>query len=389
MKHICVNQSILRHFVPESKLKSIDFTDPIYNLSWNEKKIAINIDEYNDLENKLIILNCLYYSIRIINEIPNINTNPKTYSLMLNYFKNLYQTITDSINQYEEIKNIKDNFYEWMNIFSSIISDRLDYHITNNLKNIFESVSKLYWKIPDDEFNENTDSEKSDNNIELEFEPKTYIKKIKNLFKLFSFKKQVIRDYEDEIKQIISNYELGLPNNKFSVYDNKKFVRQDVVIKKLFKLYFPVKQPHYENMYHSIVYNTDKIISSNPNTIVISENKIKSTIFHLTCGTKPKYWINTYAPNIGKEEKTDLYHMFPFILDSMLDQYNCICIESNNPTQNTKSCFKYYFYGMIEFNGIVETGCYEYFINSNGTLFHRMFKIWELVPENVIKLIKH
>jgi ankyrin repeat protein len=390
LRHICINKSILKHFVPKLKLKSIDFKDPIYNLSWNEKKIAINIDEYYKLENKLVILYGLYYSVKIINEISVIN-NIKTCSVMLNYFKNIYHNITKSINQFDEIKKIKDDFYEWMNIFSSIISDRLDYHITNNLKNIFECVSKLYWKIPSDESDENVDSDKSDNNIiQLEFEPKKYIKKIKNIFKLFSYKKQIIRDYEKEIKEIIDKYESGSVKNKFIVYDNNKFVSQDVVIKKLFKLYFPIKQPHYEYMYHSIIYNTDTVISSEPNIIVISENKIKSTIFHLTCGKKPKYWINTYAPNIGKEEKTDLYHMFPFILDSMLYNYNCICIESYNNNNHVKEIYyKYYYYGLIEYNGIVETGCYEYFINSFGTLFHRMFKKWDVVPENVIKMIKN
>lgn len=44
---------------------------------------------------------------------------------------------------------------------------------------------------------------------------------------------------------------------------------------------------------------------------------------------------------------------------------------------------------MIEYMGIVETGCYEYFINSNGTLFHRMFKIWKALPEYVIKMINN
>ena len=37
MKHICINQSILKHFVPESKLKSIDFTDNGQNYSFVEK----------------------------------------------------------------------------------------------------------------------------------------------------------------------------------------------------------------------------------------------------------------------------------------------------------------------------------------------------------------
>lgn len=388
LKHICINQSILKHFVPESKLKSIDFSDPIYNVSLNEKKIALNIDEYYDLTNKLVILKGLKECIVIINKISGINA--KSYSFILDCFKNLYYNITNSINEYEEIKNIKDDFYEWINIFSSIISEKLDYHINNNLKKIFEHVSKLYWKIPDDEIDDNTDSDKSDTKlIAQEFEPKIHIKKIKNLYKLFAPKKQILLAYEDEINQIIDKYESGLLKNKFDVYDDKKFVSQDVVIKKLFKLYFPIKQPHYEYMYHSIVYNTDKIISSNPNIIVISDNQIKSTIFDIGSDIKPKFWINTYAPNIGKEEKTDLYHMFPFILDSILSQSNCIVIETTNYNGDHKTCYKYYFYGMIEYLGVVETGCYEYFINSNGTLFHRMFKSWEYLPEYVIKMIKH
>jgi ankyrin repeat protein len=390
LKHICINQSILKHFVPESKLKSIDFNDPIYNLSLNEKKIALNIDEYFDLTNKLVVLRGLKECIKIINKISGINTNNKSYASILECFKNLHQNIINSINEYEEIKNIKDDFYEWINIFSSIICEKLDYHITNNLKKIFEHVSKLYWKISDDDSDENTDSDKSDNKlISNEFEPKIHIKKIKNLYKLFASKKQILIAYEDEINQIINKYEYGLSKNKFDVYDDKKFVSHDVIIKKLFKLYFPNKQPHYEYMYHSIVYNTDKIISSCPNIIVISDNNIKSTVFDICSGTKPKLWINTYAPNIGKEEKTDLYHMFPFILDSILAQTNCVIIESTNYNGDYKTCYKYYFYGMIEYMGIVETGCYEYFINSNGTLFHRMFKSWEALPEYVIKMINH
>lgn len=247
----------------------------------------------------------------------------------------------------------------------------------------------MYWKIPDDDTDEIIDSDLSDTIlITQDFDPK-FISKNKNLYKLFASKKQILITYEDEINQIINKYESGILKNKFEVYDDTKFVSQDVVIKKLFKLYFPIKQPHYEYMYHSIVYNTDKIISSNPNIIVISDNQIKSTIFDINSCSKPKFWINTYAPNIGKEDKTDLYHMFPFILDSMLTQTNCVVIETTNYNGDHKTCYKYYFYGMIEYLGIVETGCYEYFINSNGTLFHRMFKVWESLPEYVIKMINH
>lgn len=391
MKHICFNQNILKHFVPETKLKSIDFTNPIYNLSLNEKRIAIIIDEYFELDNRLIVLYGLLDSIKIINKIPNVYKNNSTYLSMLECFKNLYENITNSINTYEEIKEIKDDFYEWINIFASIIADKIEYHISSNFKKIFEFVSKLYWKIPDDVvcpccININNSIDLDDIGCK-KFNPKVYINKIKTLYKISNEKKNILLNFENEIKQIIDKYENKLEVDKFSVYDNKKFVRQDVVIKKLFKLYFPNKQPHYESLYHSIVFNTDKVISNKPNLIVISENQIKSTIFKSDYGNEPNIWINTYAPNIGKEEKTDLYHMFPFILDSMLEYSNCVKVEAIDINYCYGTISKYYFYGMIEFLGIVETGCYEYFINSNGTLFHRMFKIWDKIPENVKKMI--
>jgi ankyrin repeat protein len=388
MKHICFNKNILKHFVPESKLKSIDFTDPIYNLSLNEKKISIIIDEYFTLENKLVVLYGLYDSIKIINKIPTIYKNNSSYSSILNYFKNLYENITNSINTYNEIKEIKNDFYGWINIFSSIITDKIEYHISNNFKKIFELVSKLYWKIPDDEVDDNNYID-SDNQENKKFNPKIYINKIKSLYKISSEKINILINFEDEIKQIINKYETGIMTDKFLVYDDKKFVRQNVVIKKLFKLYFPIKQPHYEYLYHSIVYNTDNIILTEPNIIVISENKIKSTLFKFDYGNKPIIWINTYAPNIGKEEKTDLYHMFPFILDTILENFNCVKIEAIDLNNTSETISKYYFYGMIEFQGNVETGCYEYFINSYGTLFHRMFRSWDTIPENVKKMINY
>lgn len=388
MKHICFNKNILRHFIPETKLKSIDFTNPVYNVSLNEKKISIVIDDYFELDNKLVVLYGLYDSIKIINKIPTIYKNNLSYQSILECFKNLYENITNSINKYEEINEIKDDFYEWINIFASIISYKIEYHISSNFKKIFELVSKLYWKIPDDEdcicCNNSSDS---DDLGCKKFNSKVYIGKIKSLYKISEEKKNILLNFEDEIKQIINKYENCLGVEKFTVYDDKKFIRQDVVIKKLFKLYFPNKQPHYESLYHSIVFNTDKVIGREPNIIVISENQIKSTIFKSDYGNKPDIWINTYAPNIGKEEKTDLYHMFPFILDSMLEYSNCVKLEADDINNSRETINKYYFYGMIEFQGMVETGCYEYFINSNGTLFHRMFKIWDKIPENVKKMI--
>lgn len=391
LKHICINKSILKHFVPEEKLKLINFNEPSYILSWNEKKISYYIDEYDKMENKLSVLYGLYYFIKIINKLLNINNNSKSFISITENFKNIYFHITESINECEEFKNIEDDFYEWIETFSSILSSKLDYYMSCDLKKIFEYVSKIYWEIPDDEIDENSDSDMYENNIiEPKFEPKIYIKKIKNLLKIYFPKKQIISRYENEIKDIIDKYENNINGKKkFLIYNDAKFVKHDIVNKKLFKLYFPVKQPHYEYMYHSLFFNTDTVISSDTNIIVISENKIKSTIFEQKLKNKPKFWINTYAPNIGKEEKTDLYHMFPFILDTMLSDFNCISVETPDLNNPSKLNYKCYFHGLIEFDGIVQTGCYEYFLNSNGTLFHRMFKIWDSVPDYVKTKIKN
>ena len=80
--------------------------------------------------------------------------------------------------------------------------------------------------------------------------------------------------------------------------------------------------------------------------------------------------------------------MFPFALDNLLEKFLCVFIETKDPNHNGNNLLCY-FNGMIEHNNEIETGCYEYFINSNGTLFHRMFRPWSLLPNNVKKMLKN
>ena len=42
-----------------------------------------------------------------------------------------------------------------------------------------------------------------------------------------------------------------------------------------------------------------------------------------------------------------------------------------------------YFYGQCRIDGEMQFGCFEYFINSYGTLFHRMFRIYDALPVDV------
>jgi ankyrin repeat protein len=392
MKYVCLNKNILEKFTPEYKLKSINFDDPIYSVSWNEKRLSIHICDYMEIENKQVILYGLLESVRILVRLSNLNN--KNYTVTNENFENLYHCITTSILNCQEIKNIHNDFYEWMEEYCSIISDRLDYHNNHNLKKIFGYVSNIYWEIPDIEEDENcienTDSDIMNaglNIMNAGFNPKKYIKKIKKLFKSFQSLKNTLEDYEKEILLIIDKYQTN-KNSSFVVYKNKKFIEQDIVIKKLYKLFFPVKQPHYEYMYHSIVYNTDVILSQDINLIVMSENKIKSTLFYIKNNSTPSQWIKTYAPNIGKEDKTDMLHMFPFILDKLLENFTCVQIESIDAVHGGTN-YMYYFNGILEYDGEIKTGCYEYFINSKGTLFHRMFRPWNILPDNIKLMITH
>jgi hypothetical protein len=60
----------------------------------------------------------------------------------------------------------------------------------------------------------------------------------------------------------------------------------------------------------------------------------------------------------------------------------------DDPTHDSGYNKLMYFYGIIQYNGIIETGCYEYFINSYGTLFHRMFRPYGSLQKDIRNKLK-
>lgn len=403
VKNICMNKNILKHFATELKINSLCLDDFKYSVSWNEKKIIVNIDEYKDMdsEHKLFVLEGLLESVKILIKLSSINN--KHYNAIYESYENLFEQIYWGLKNLDQIEEINSDYDSWIEEFTNIICDRIDFHCHHTLKKIFEYIYNLYWEIPDDE---QYDTDSDSDNPDIKFVPKHYVKKINTMYRQIKDKKSIFEDYAKELEMIIDKYQNDTTKH-LVVYKDKNLIEQDVIIKKLFKLYFPIKQTHYEYLYHNIVHNTDKIISCpsyitsnlNPSTntlptsksdssiIVESENKIKSTIFY--CDNKiPSRWIKTYAPNIGKEEKTDQNHMFPFSLDTLLENFPTVEIELTDSVHGWTN-HMYYFSGIMEYNGDMETGCYEYFINSNGTLFHRMFRPWSILPENIKKMLSH
>jgi hypothetical protein len=80
--------------------------------------------------------------------------------------------------------------------------------------------------------------------------------------------------------------------------------------------------------------------------------------------------------------------MFPFIMDFILDKWlneNRIYVKILSPDINypRKNNTQIYFYGTLLINNELKKGCFEYFINSYGTLFHRMFRFYEHLSVSV------
>jgi len=195
--------------------------------------------------------------------------------------------------------------------------------------------------------------------------------------------------------------------------------------KLLFKLDWPERLPQYDLLYNLLINPLEAITKQGENRFYVSKKNIHpqsiiNSKSKLTDGFKPvrrkksrnkpviqliesdtvailyhpklskgvaskppTQWFRAYAPNIGKKEKSDPQHMFPFILDFVLEKWPCVeqhVVDETNPQgQDTLL----YFTGELKIEsedcasenkfGLIP-GCFEYFINSHGTLFHRLFR---------------
>lgn len=171
---------------------------------------------------------------------------------------------------------------------------------------------------------------------------------------------------------------------------NKGFSPQKQVEKLLFKLSWPFKLEHYDEMFNNLT--SANICFEKDNKLSASSNwkmhNIQSTIYPLN-KSRPKTWFKYYSPHIGKAEKQDVVHMFPFSLDKKIVNYPCVHFSCLDPTDYKGSRMNnfYHFYGELVVDGNSVMGCYEYFINGSGNLFHRMFREMDKVTPKVLRLI--
>jgi hypothetical protein len=169
---------------------------------------------------------------------------------------------------------------------------------------------------------------------------------------------------------IISCYQ----ESKNNYYNSIEYI----IRKKLFKLYFPTKQEHYDNIYKELL--EKPIYNETEDSIKFEYNNKIFTIFKTFKTTKninlanPSRWIKYYAPNIGKDEKWDFDHEIPFWIDNIICKLNCYEDEIDDVNNKDMKSKLFYFYGMIQVDNYMTKGIFEYFINGTGTIFHRMFR---------------
>lgn len=216
-----------------------------------------------------------------------------------------------------------------------------------------------------------------------DFHTNQLVNKIKSTVHWFSHTEDKINQSCYILTKLITHYE----NEKNDIQKITRIVNHqyDTTLKSLFKLRWPVKVPHYDYMVENLIANKDEIIKNEETLTVNCENGIRSTLLKIQNGVIPERWINTYAPNIGADAKDDYNHSFSFKLDKVLSEWPCIIETIPDPTHHSGSNKKMFFYGILQYNNHISTGCYEYFINSHGTLFHRMFRPYSSLPKEIIK----
>ncbi len=208
----------------------------------------------------------------------------------------------------------------------------------------------------------------SNNDIELRTEAaKTFLntaqklcpisQKLENLLKTLRLKKDIKYISNDTVE-----YKLMTDNDE-------KYIHQVLV-----PLMFPKKVTHYDEMFQRLI-GSNCTMSETDKYIFVRDNNsnIVSIVFNQGL-LKPKKWFKYYKHNIGKEEKTDKMHLFPFVLDKKLKDYGCYQKCVNDNVNHCGMVRLISFLGVLILKNIHTLGIYEFFIDSTGSLFHRFFK---------------
>ena len=190
----------------------------------------------------------------------------------------------------------------------SILSLLIEAEDFNKIKRIFIELDNV---IIDNTFEEITVKAniKSRNNICSLYDTITNIRN-NYLIKYFSDIYN-LTTYIEKLVDINDNYIEHRYSICYDVYDS------DYIEKLLSKMRYPIKHPHYDEMYNKLN-GINCFMTNTPQYIEAIDNDtgITAKIYKIANLPSPMSWFDDYTYNIGKTDKCDHKHMFPFIMDN-------------------------------------------------------------------------
>jgi ankyrin repeat protein len=351
LRDYCLNntldRNIMKHFIDDNQLDSLQINQDTVIYNKLERFFENSIDDYQ--ENKEYVVYVLYVVI--------------TYYKLITS-NGLKFTMNDVIPRYMDAKifmGLNSCIYEYC--ISSIC---LDHICTNKFKKFNDYVEAILY----------TD----DPAVTVDFWNRclTTIKDLENLEEI-NEKLTVIHS----VLKTKTKRNVKYSSEEISEYSLHSEDDTDYIGRVLGPLEKPLKVQHYDLMFQRLS-GLNCTISQTQDHIVCRDNESGITAIIFNDGSYvPKRWFKHYQHNIGREKKDDYLHLFPFVLDKKLKDVNCYQKTVNDEKNQYGHILLVSFLGVLVHEDSETLGTYEYFIDSEGSLFHRFFKPWDQLSDKM------
>lgn len=369
------NKNIMKYFVDEESLNLININQDTALFNKIEKVLELHIDDYQ------------YDKIDILEGLASILTFLKSCS---EFGINKIKQMTN----YEEI-NLVSNYFDAMTnfYFDDLKQFVLNFHFikhSRKFRSYFDIVTEIITS-DDSDLCELAWAKLQEIQIKRSYD----VDNVANVVNLVNVVDAIdvvdATDVIDTLKNLINLIQTKLKSNiviqsnetiNYSIHTNTKNDERYIKIV-LSQLARPIKMPHYDEMYDRIQGLNCTVVETST-YVLIRDNKthIISVVFN--DGTnQPTKSFKYYNFNIGKENKCDVLHMFPFSLDKKLSKMHCYEKWTNDVVNKFGEVQLLYFHGMLIHGDEYMIGLYEYFIDATGSLFHRFFKPNNVTPYKI------
>jgi ankyrin repeat protein len=339
------NREIMREFAPNDVIDSLNLDIMQLKLDSLERKMDMTVIDYKN--NRIEVLTCL--------------------SNILNFLK-----ICGTIKNKSEIGKLVNKYYSACSssFFRPLQEKGLHLILkTTNMTDVNE-LFNIVKCLDDEDFIDNLFQKL------LDIQNITLLEEIENIQNYILLVEKCYKKFKSKVKDEIienKNYIICYAN------DDKSYIERVLV-----KLKYPVKLDHYDEMCNKIR-GSHCIMTETETCITVRDDyrDIAVNIFKIKKLRVPLIWFDFYSYNIGLKHKSDLNHMFPFVLDKKLKSITCFEKRADDAVNKFGSIYLKYFYGTLTVKNQIVFGLFEYFIDATGTLFHRLFRPYDEVPEKI------